>query len=303
MLRGDPVKGKELKSERIRDLLGIKPQAGDSLDTSKFLLPVLDAELMMTSILEDLLKDPWRPRSDQRPARCTGTALEAAIGLLESTCKGGSARIMIFAGGPPSIGAGKVVGLGLAETIRSHRDCRDGKAPHFDDATKFYTELAVRCVRNGHVVDISACSLDQVGIAEMKVLIEQTGGFLILSDSFMTSQFQESFQKIFERDDEGELDMTFDATIRCVTSREYKICGAIGPMAPLPNEEKSAVSENMIGHGETTLWSLGGLTSHTTASFYFEVVNQQAKDVADGRFGYLQFVTEYRHIRAHIMCV
>lgn len=38
----------------------------------------------------------------------------------------------------------------------------------------------------------------QVGLAEMKVAIERTGGLVVLSESFGHSVFKDSFKRIFE---------------------------------------------------------------------------------------------------------
>ena len=38
----------------------------------------------------------------------------------------------------------------------------------------------------------------QVGLAEMKLAIERTGGLVVLSESFGHSVFKDSFKRIFE---------------------------------------------------------------------------------------------------------
>lgn len=38
----------------------------------------------------------------------------------------------------------------------------------------------------------------QVGVAEMKVAIEKTGGLVVLAESFGHSVFKDSFKQIFE---------------------------------------------------------------------------------------------------------
>jgi len=50
---------------------------------SRFLLPVSQCEFTLTSILEQLQKDPWPVATDKRPLRCTGVAMSVAVGLLE----------------------------------------------------------------------------------------------------------------------------------------------------------------------------------------------------------------------------
>lgn len=48
----------------------------------------------------------------------------------------------------------------------------------------------------------------QVGIAEMKVAIEKTGGLVVLAESFGHSVFKDSFKRIFE-DGEQSLGLSF----------------------------------------------------------------------------------------------
>jgi protein transport protein SEC23 len=48
----------------------------------------------------------------------------------------------------------------------SHSDLQKGTAPHFKAAVKHYTALAERAVAQSHVVDVFACSLDQVGVVD-----------------------------------------------------------------------------------------------------------------------------------------
>lgn len=59
-------------------------------------------------ILEELQKDPWPVPTDQRAARCTGTALSVAAHLLGLCVPGSGARIMAFLGGPSTEGPGTV---------------------------------------------------------------------------------------------------------------------------------------------------------------------------------------------------
>jgi hypothetical protein len=62
-------------------------------------------------------------------------------------------------------------------------------------------------------VDIFAGCLDQVGLLEMKSMVNSSGGIMVLSDSFTTLIFKQSFQKMFEKDAEGHLKMGFNATL------------------------------------------------------------------------------------------
>jgi hypothetical protein len=64
----------------------------------------------LESIIEDLQHDPWPTPSDSRVARCGGAALSVAVGLLETSFARQGARIMMFTGGPTTVGAHNVHG-------------------------------------------------------------------------------------------------------------------------------------------------------------------------------------------------
>lgn len=53
------------------------------MNVFRFLLPVKDCEFVLTSILENLQRDPWPVANDKRAERCTGVAMSVAVGLLE----------------------------------------------------------------------------------------------------------------------------------------------------------------------------------------------------------------------------
>ena len=55
------------------------------------------------------------------------------------------------------------------------QDFEKGKLKHFQPALKHYDGLADRMNKNGHSLDVFACSLDQVGIAEMHPAVHYTG--------------------------------------------------------------------------------------------------------------------------------
>jgi len=111
-----------------------------------------------------------------------------------------------------------------------------------------------------------------------------------------------SFRKVFDRDetDNNDLVMSFGAEVQVLTSREFKVAGAIGNLTSL-NRKSSSVSENEIGIGETCAWSLGGLDPNSTLAFYFDIVAQGSNDEntvdpnQPPKQCYLQFVTKYKH--------
>ena len=46
----------------------------------------------------------------------------------------------------------------------------------------------------------------------MKSLANYTNGYMILADSFNMSLFKQSFQRVFVKDENGDLQMGFNAT-------------------------------------------------------------------------------------------
>lgn len=255
----------------------------------------------LDKILTDLAKDPWRVSVDQRPQRCSGVAMSVAVGMLEKLCNRRGARIMLFTGGPCTMGPGAVAETELATPMRSHTDLQRNKAPLFKEAEKHYKALATRCVQSCHVIDIFACSLDQIGLLEMKSCVELTGGLVVLADTFKQSVFKESFRRVFARFpnteetpecDRHHLSMGFAATLECITSREFKVCGAIGPCSSL-GKKSPCVSDVEVGQGGTYAWRMGGVDPGTTVALFFEVVHPQGTQI--GKRRHLQFVTQYQH--------
>jgi len=173
-------------------------------------------------------------------------------------------------------------------------------APHYKAACAFYQGVADRAVAASHVVDMFACSLDQVGLLEMKVCAEKTGGRIVLADSFGQSVFKESLRRIFKRNpddapsDAGMLEMGFAASVEVKTSREFKVAGAIGPCSSL-KKGGPAVSETEIGIGGTSAWGMGGVDPSSTLAIYFEVTNANANPLPAQKRRFIQYITTYQH--------
>merc|ERR1719355_480238 len=122
------------------------------------------------------------------------------------------------------MGPGMVVGEELSETIRSYVDLQKDtpNAKYTKKALKFYQGLASRAVAGGFAVDIFACSLDQVGLYEMKVLADKSGGYMVMGDSFSMHVFKDSFRHVFDCDESGYLNLGFNAKMEVFCSREFK---------------------------------------------------------------------------------
>jgi protein transport protein SEC23 len=297
---------KDVTPKQVQDLLalgGAKGAPGRAPQQmqynpkgNRFLMPLSEAEFTLTSILEELQKDPNPVKNDKRPLRATGVALSVAIGLLENAFPNSGARVMLFTGGPVTEGPGMVVSEELREPIRSHTDLIKENAKYTKKAQKYYSELSKRAVTGGHVVDVFACSLDQSGFFEMQELVKRTGGLVVLADAFDEPMFKQSFQKIFTRDDKGNLPMAFNATIDVQTGRELKVCGAIGHCTSL-GKKSAYVAETEIGMGNTSAWKVCGADTTSTIAFYFEVVNQHTNPIPSGQKGIVQFLTNYQNAK------
>ncbi|CAE6539090.1 unnamed protein product [Rhizoctonia solani] len=301
--------GKEYTPKQIQDMLNLssanraaprpgQPVPPQSFGAARFLLPISQVEFQLTSILEQLARDPWPVANDKRPLRCTGVAISVAVGLLESTFSNTGARIMVFSGGPATEGPGMVVSNELREPIRSHHDIDRDSVKHFKRASKFYEGLAKRAAQNGHAIDLFAGCLDQVGLLEMKLLANMTNGVIVLSDSFATSIFKQSFIRIFNKDSQGHLQMGFNATFDVqashLTTKELKVSGLIGH-AISANKKSACVGETEIGIAQTSAWKICTLTPRTSTAVYFEVVTPAGQPLQAGSRGLIQFVTHFQH--------
>lgn len=298
--------------------------AAKSFGESKFLMPVSECEFMLNCILDDLQPDlqPMTDPATTRTARCTGSALSVAVGLMENhqqaqgTKNAGGGRIVVLTSGPCTAGPGHIVSPDKAETMRSHHDIQKEhkNAEYVKAAVPFYAGLAARSVAAGAALDIFACSLDQVGLYEMRVLCDHTGGAMVMSDSFSYNVFRDSFRMLFSRvettEDGGYLQMGFNAKIKAVCSRQFKVCGAVGGCFSLNNKHPSVSDTMDIGESGTSEWKTGVLDRNTTLAFFFEPSEKGTKDPAQqsqeasmgnyrsgagDRNAYLQFQTLYHH--------
>ena len=288
--RGD----KSYDLQTIKDQLGITgndPRNAQAC-VKKLLMPAGECEFTLNAIIEELRKDPWPIPAGNRPARCTGNALFIAISLLEIAYPSHGARVMLFAGGAASFGPGMIVGENLNDSIRTQHEVKNEESKYNKVATAFYEALALRASANGHSIDILCCSIDQIGIMEMKSLSEKTGGYLVLTDTYKSDVFAHSLRKIFSRDDTGALQMGFNAVIQLLTSTDIKISGAIGPGYSL-KAKNNYVSDIEIGLSQTNAWHVGNINSQTSIAYYLDIHNQEVE--IKRPFAYIQFQTKYQH--------
>ncbi|XP_074599524.1 transport protein Sec23 [Brevipalpus obovatus] len=263
-------------------------------NTSKFLQPVSECASFLTDILDQLKRDQWPTPQGKRSLRSTGAALSIAVSFLEITYPNSGARIMNFIGGPCTFGPGMIIDDDLKNTIRSHHDIESDHAKYMKKAVKHFQSLATRADTNGHTIDIYSCCLDQTGLHEMKCCANLTGGHIIMGDTFDSSLFKTSFQRVFDKNADGNLKMAFNAILDVKTTRELKISGAIGPCVSLGTRNQY-VSDTEIGVGGTSQWKFCSLTPNMTTAIYFDVVASASQTGgAQASQGCIQFINQYQ---------
>ncbi|KAK1279065.1 hypothetical protein QJS04_geneDACA007382 [Acorus gramineus] len=307
VFRGD----KEVTKDQVLEQLGLSVAARVKVGgmgvsgVDRFLLPASDCEFTLNALLDELEMDQWPVEAGNRVSRCTGVALSLAAGILSACTQGTGARIIALVGGPCTVGPGMIVSKDLSEPVRSHKDLDKDAAPHFHKAVRFYENLAKQLVTQGHVLDLFASALDQVGVAEMKVIVERTGGLVVLAESFGHPVFKDSFKRVFE-DGEQSLGLSFNGTLDIHCSKDIKIQGIIGPCTSL---EKKGGADTVIGQGNTTSWKLCGLDRSTCLTVFFDISPNERPNqpgLANENL-YIQFATSYQNpegqMRLHVTTI
>ncbi|KAI3723394.1 hypothetical protein L2E82_34928 [Cichorium intybus] len=274
----------------------IQGQGFPNPGVSRFLLPASEGTYIIHSRLEELGVDLWPVAPGNRSLRCTGVALSVAAGLLGACLPGTGGRIVALVGGPCTEGNGSIVSQDLSDPVRSHKDLDKDAALYFRKAVQFYEELSKQMVSQGHVLDLFASALDQVGVAEMKVIIERTGGLVVLSESFGHSVFRDSFKRVFENR-EDSLGLSYNGTLEMNCSKDIKIQGIIGPCTSL-EKKGPAVASTTIGQGNTNAWKLCGLDNDTCLTVLFDISSSDKPDHS-GNLNpqlYIQTLTSYQSI-------
>ncbi|KAL4422806.1 hypothetical protein ABPG75_009003 [Micractinium tetrahymenae] len=277
---------------------------------NRFILPLSECEFAVNQALEELQRDAFPAVAASRPSRALGTAVAVAAALMGGCLPAGSGagRLMLLVGGPCTEGAGKVVDKELTEPIRSHKDLAKDAAPYYRKAKKFYDAIAAQLVAQGHSMDLFACSLDQVGLSEMKACIEHTGGYVVQTDTFTNPIFKDSLRRMFTpAGEEGYLGLSSNATFEVHCSKDIKVCGVLGPASAL--EKKSPlVSDQVVGVGGTAAWKLCTLSAGTSLAVVYDIVAQHGGGGGDpmaaaaGQQFFLQFVTRYLHDSGAMRC-
>jgi len=298
----------EISTREVHTTLGVGIQLpGGRIQANpqnNFVVPLGKCRDVLESLIDGLMPDAFAVPKDHRPLRATGVAANVAVALLENTFAGLGGRIMMFMGGAATIGPGFIVGSELKEAVRTHNELRKEAAPRMHAATRFYDSLAERAANNSHAVDLFSCSLNQTGLLEMRKMCTDTGGVMILADSFDAPVFQKSIAKMFEKDAKDHLRMGFAATMDVHSTQPIRAAGCIGPCTALPDKGKDAVSDNPIGIGGNS-WRLCAFDPQSTYAVFFdfgqtkETKGQSPSHGGQDRRLVTQFQTSYQHASGH----
>ncbi|CAD7958275.1 unnamed protein product [Amoebophrya sp. A120] len=288
-----------------------------STPDSRFVAPAQECDFIFRSILDDLTPDRFpRDGPSARVNRCTGAAISVAVSLAENlsalVC---GTRIVLLTSGPCTVGPGQVVVKNKAECLRSWHDIQKNNtnAQPCKAATRFYAEeLAPRCARDGIALDLFACSLDQVGILEMRSLCETTGGMLVMSDAFSMHVFRDSFLRMFINLDpasnaEVHRNSGRNARITCTASKQVKLAGVVGGCKSLQKRHACVSEMEEIGEAQTNEWAAAVLDEDSSFCFFLDkTLNEASEQIevphqggagTNFQVGYLQFRTFYTDLQ------
>ena len=159
---------------------------------------------------------------------------------------------------------------------------------------KHYETIATQLCTNGHCLDVFACSLDQTGLAEMKVCAEKTGGMVVLAESFANTVFKTSFARMFSTKGEDALGVSTGGVFEVITPGR-ETAGCVGRARRWIRKPCRAIADVSIGSGGTTAWKMCSLSNDTSLAVFFEANGgeggtQTAPQQQSQQF-FLQFVT------------
>lgn len=316
---------KEHNLEEVRKSLGLidstlKTSSGELFGSigKNFLQPVGLAEYQIGSIIDSLITNTFpRVSGRERPLRATGAAINIASLLLTALLtpygtNGGN--IMCFVGGACTYGPGKIVDNQLKEPLRSHHDIETAKQSTLTKniklpqqsnnfqvnyslvlkAKEFYKSITQKLVKLGISCSYFVGSYDQIGLYEMDEVCRKTGGVIIMSDSFSTSIFKQSFMKFLNKnDDSGYLDFGLNATLEVKVERDLKIQGLIGNAIGLPVKQQNnqLISKIVKGQGNTNCWKLCHINPQSSFAIYFEKLDSSFASNST----IIQYITHYQH--------
>lgn len=280
----------EYTADKLRGLLNLKVFSPTTPNNNRFIRPIDACRDKLIKILGRLKPNKFATKPNMRAWRATGSALSAASIIMESF--GGVGRMTAVVGGPCTFGPGKVVSDQLTENYRDHTDLESNadKIDFFKKAQKFYDDLLERVAKVGVSVDLFAFSLDQFGCAEMRNLVEKSGGLVVNQEEFRSEVFEKSLEKyvagLF-----GDA-AVFSAALKVMTSKEFFISGALGPLkltqkaTGIPSD-----ADNLIGETGGNDFYLGGPSASSTFLFFFG--HRNAEISSKNKAAYFQYQITY----------
>ena len=108
--------------------------------------------------------------------------------------------------------------------------------------------------------------------------------------------YKQSFVRIFNKDEQDNLLMAFNANLAVLTTKELKVTGLIGH-AVSNNKKSVSVGETECGIGNTCSWKMCGIDPESSYAIYFEIAGQGGPNQmqAGPQKGMMQFLTYYQH--------
>lgn len=300
---------KEYTRSEINEKLGIikkNQQNNNNLITenNRFFQSVSISEFNIISIIESLKCDSFKSKDYNRKERSTGSAINIAFNMISTLYSKIGSRILLFSGGVSTIGPGSIVTTPFKDSIRSHNDLiNDNKIiKKFEKNCNFFKIIAEKASINGHTIDIFIGCYDQIGLNEMELLVDKTGGVIVQSDSFTSAIFKQSLIKLLSLNEFGESQFGLNSTLEIKCSN-LKINGLIGHATPLYlNSNKLSNSNKIkffndfkkdksIGLNGTDCFKLGSISTHSTYAIYFDL-----NEKIIGDYSIIQFITTYQNI-------
>lgn len=277
-------------AEKIRNLLNLKPFSQTTPNTNRFIKSIESSREKVIKIIKRLKVNKFEFKNNQRVHRSTGCALSIAATILESF--GSVGRMTAVIGGPCTFGKGQIVGDQLSETYRSHTDLENDstRIEIFKNSQKHYDDILERMIKIGVSVDLFAFSLDQFGCAEMKNLIEKSGGILVNQEQFKDDVFNKSLEKYLSTMF-GD-NAVFGANLKIMTTKDFFISGALGPLKlTIKSPTIPSDADGLIGETGGNDFYLGGCSSNSTYLFFFG--HRNADISSKNKAAYFQYQVTY----------
>ncbi|ODV58110.1 vWA-like protein, partial [Ascoidea rubescens DSM 1968] len=259
--------------------------------------------------------------SSKRFLRSTGSALAISINLMKSIFSDSNAKIILLSAGPCTQGPGLIVSNDLKENIRTHNDIQKNNTKYFQNSSLFYKKLALSLLNNdknplvynnNSIIEINILvgCYDQSGIYEMQPLTNLSGGSIIVTDSFKTNLFKQSFLKLFQSEfsthinkdtsqfQSQNLSSHQDSLLKISVSNNLKIRGLIGNATSLKNHSIMSSDDEFFKNGLTNEWKILSLSPRNNYSIFFKADTLSNSIQSKNKMGndaLIQFQTIYKH--------